>query len=204
VVDLRQLLIDNGTGKPVLNERPRTWVFDGTWLLEKRDEGAQKQFTKTRIVGPGSTRDPLRIGEGPLPLPIGQRPSDMLRTFDLSVMTGDAELPENTDAKLRELLKPCTQLKLIPRPGTRQARNFSEIRIWYRTTDSLPVFARAVGTTGSKDEVLLSNMRLNAEVPKGAFDTATPGPPWQGQVNELRASDEGGAPGPEADKKPAK
>ena len=35
--------------------------------MEFRD--AEKQFNKQRVVAEGDGRDPLRIGQGPLPLP---------------------------------------------------------------------------------------------------------------------------------------
>lgn len=184
-VDLTKLVIDNGGANLIVRDEVRRWAFDGVWLLEVKQ--ADKQWERHRIVGPGSTRDPLRIGEGPLPLPIGQRPADMLRAFDLSLLAGGDALPASENATLRKTLEPCTQLVLIPKPGTRQARNFREIRIWYRADDLLPLFARTVATTGGKDEILLSDLRLNAAVDGKVFDTTPPqGPEWKGNVNELR------------------
>lgn len=184
-VDLTKLVIDNGGANMIVRDEVRRWAFDGVWLLEVKQ--ADKQWERHRIVGPGSTRDPLRIGEGPLPLPIGQRPADMLRAFDLSLLAGGAALPESENATLRKTLEPCTQLVLIPKPGTRQARNFREIRIWYRADDMLPLFARTVALSGGKDEILLSDLRLNAAIDGKVFDTKPPqGPEWKGNVNELR------------------
>jgi hypothetical protein len=183
-IHLKSLEIDAGGPTNILRDEPRRWVFDGVWLTEFRD--AEKQFTKQRVVADGDDRDPLRIGQGPLPLPFGQRPADMLAVFDLQALGAMDELPENTPPSLKKRLEGSSQLKLIPRAGTRQAKDFREIRIWYRAEDLLPIFARTSKTDDTRDEVLLTDLKLNAPIPPGTIDTTTPRAQdgWKGSVNE--------------------
>lgn len=183
-VHLKTLLIDGGGPATIQRDEPRRWVFDGSWLVEFKD--AERQFTKQRVVAAGDQRDPMRIGEGPLPIPIGQRPADMRAAFDLALLSADAELPEGTPASLLKRLQGAVQLRLVPQEGTRQAADFREIRIWYRAEDLLPVFARTSNTSGTRDEILLWDLRLNETVPAGTFDTTTPDAKdgWQGQVRD--------------------
>lgn len=179
------LIIDAG-GQREQREDPKAYVFDGVWLLERRDR--DKQFSKVRVVAPGSTTDPLRIGEGPLPLPIGQRPADMTARFDVKIAGGLDGIGSDESKGLRALLEGCHQLVLKPKEGTRQARDFREIRMWYTKDGLLPTFARTLNTDDSKGEVMLTDMLINPPLAAGSFDTSTPraSEGWQGAVKEFR------------------
>jgi len=166
----------------------RSFIFDGTWLVE-RDEGG-KQFFKRRIVTETSNADPLRIGEGPFPLPIGQRRADIVGAFEVSLADPLENVPtgERFD-KLREMLTKAYQLKLSPKPGTRQARDYREVRLWYRQGDYLPVFAQSVNTDESRHEIFLINVEKNPKLPATAFVTDAPDPAvdvggWTVEISE--------------------
>ena len=166
----------------------RGFVFDGSWLVE-RDETA-KQFFKRRVVAPGSTADPMRIGEGPLPLPIGQRRADIVGRFEAVTVSPLDAVPEGLRfAKLRALLTDTHQLKLTPRPKSTQARDYTEIRLWYRIGDLLPVFAQSITPDGSKHEIFLLNTKKNEKLNDAVFSTAEPSRQdgWAVDVTEFRA-----------------
>ena len=190
-------------GNRLIEER-QDFVFDGSWLLEL--DFAGKQAIRRRVVAEGSGADPLRIGEGPLPLPIGQRKADVLGRFGVSLVAATEGLPEGEQfAALRTLLASAHQIRLEPRAGSEQARDFREIRLWYREPDLLPVFSQAVRTDGSRDEILLAPATLvkNGTVLPERFVTVPEavlpekGAGWNVEVMEFR----GGARAPEA--KPA-
>ncbi len=64
------------------DESRRHFVYDAGWLAEIDPD--RKQFVNRQIVAPGETFDPLRVGEGPLPLPLGQRADDVFARFMVS------------------------------------------------------------------------------------------------------------------------
>lgn len=165
-------------------EDKQSFTFDGTWLLETREDG--KFFVKRRIVAPGVIKDPVRIGEGPFPLPVGQRKMDMLERFNITIVQPLDQAPEKPDA-LRALLSKCIQLRLVPKVDTPGARDFREIRLWYRATDLMPIFAKTVNLDDSSSEVfLILKDGWDKPVSPAVFST-TPPPAeegWKGDIIE--------------------
>ncbi len=175
-VDFREMIVDEKK-----RDERQTYVFDGQWLLT--ENWKEKQFSRYELVRDGEGQDPMKLGEGPLPLPIGQKKADMVERFVVSVpgvLEGIGEGEEFAD--LRKLLEKATQIKLTPREGTREAKDFREIRVWYRSGDWLPIFAQSVNTDETKAEVLLVGLARNVEV--GAKDFSTK--PQEGWTGESR------------------
>jgi hypothetical protein len=174
-------LVLDGTRK---RDEKREFVFDGAVLIEKRHD--LKEYERYIVANPGDEADPLRIGEGPFPVPIGQRKADLVARFDVTIASPLENAPESP--RLRDQLATCTQLKLIPKPATRQAKDFSEIRLWYRNSDNLPIFAQTVNPDGSSSEVFLVDVQVNTPVPATTFNTALPpaSEGWKGKEEDIR------------------
>ena len=172
--------IPDAAGQMRRESDPQDFIFDGTWLLERRHN--DKFFARRRMLAPGAGRDPLKIGEGPFPLPIGQRKADMLERFDVTIVDVMDSAPDNP--RLREVLKGCTQLRLLPRVETLGAKDFREIRLWFREPDALPIFAQTINRDDSSAEVFLVNVKRNEPVAPGSFDTTPPADAegWKGDV----------------------
>jgi len=164
------------------------YVFDGEWLLELDLE--EKQFTRRQIVPPGETFDPLRIGEGPFPIPIGQRPEDILRRFDAELAEPTAGIRED-ESSLRTLTSQWSQLKLVPKASWEDEIEFAEIRLWYQRRDDgmlLPRMARTLNVAGDESTVILANIKVNEEarIDRSKLDTNPPREGWNGQIIEWR------------------
>jgi outer membrane lipoprotein-sorting protein len=130
--------------------------------------------------------DPLRLGEGPFPIPIGQRKDDVLARFSVELRPGPEEIvtsPENV-----KKFESCYQLRLIPKPGTEEARQYRELRVWYYKATLLPRMARSVETDGSMSEFQLAHMQVNQPLPDGVFDISVPAG-WAVEENEFRRQD---------------
>lgn len=178
-INLDTMLIE---GK--VRDDKKQFIFDGHYLLETWP--TQKQYVRRHIVGADQKKDPLRIGEGPFPIPVGQRKADLLARFNISVVPALESAPESE--QLRRILFTCIQLKLIPKEGTEQAKAFSEIRLWYASADMLPIFAGTANTDGSSNEVFLTSIKKNAPIPDSTFDTTAPKKTdgWNGEEQDLR------------------
>ncbi len=172
-----QIMFDNK-----LRPKDKTaYIFDGAYLLEL--DYAGQQFMRKHLVGPNQIKDPLRIGEGLFPVPVGQRKADLLTRFDITVVDPLDNVANND--KLRELLSQCVQLKLVPKAGGEQAKIFSEIRLWYRQTDMLPIFTQTVNVDGATTEVFLVDIKKNPPIDPASFVT-TPPAGWAGDEEDLR------------------
>lgn len=174
-VDFTSTIIDNAR-----HADEQTFIFDGEWFIEKSPE--QKQIIKRQVVPKGQSIDPLAIGEGPFPIPIGQKRDRILERFEASLAPPGESFPAGTPP---EALRETWQLRLVPRRGTDEARQYREVRIWYRKDDLLPRMARTTDKDDSSTEIFLTSMKLNAPLPKGAFDTTTP-EGWDQEVREFR------------------
>ena len=178
-VDFTSLTADN-----VRRPEVRTFIFDGAWFVERQPD--VKQIHKRRVVPPGETIDPLAIGEGPFPIPIGQKRERILQRFSAELRPAD-DFPDAAQpgVALPPNLKDTYQLKLIPRATAQESKQFHEIRIWYRKSDLLPRIARTIDRDDAINVFLLTNIKLNETLPPGAFDTTVP-PGWDAQVDEYR------------------
>lgn len=158
----------------------RIWIFDGHWLVEMDFE--TRFVDRREVVRKGEQIDPLAIGQGPLPIPIGQKRDQIVARFEASLPAfGDGFEPGKAPPSLADTY----QLHLKPRPGTQEARDFREVRIWYRKADLLPRLARAVHKDGSTTEVFMLDMQVNKDIPETVFDTRTP-PGWNEQIHDFR------------------
>lgn len=158
----------------------RIWVFDGRWLVEM---DFQTRFVHRReVVRPGEQADPLALGQGPLPIPIGQKREKIVERFEATLAPfSDGFDQDRAPPSLAETY----QLHLKPRPGMQEGRDFREVRIWYRKADLLPRLARALHKDGSTTEVFLPDMQVNQDLPDTVFDTRTP-PGWAEQIDDFR------------------
>lgn len=187
-----------------------TYIFDGEWLVEKLPEQQPKLFIKRQVVQPGQKFNPLRIGEGPFPIPIGQRKADILQRYTAELLPAAAGLdaPDGADAierrdaeQAKAAAAGSVQLRLVPRPERAEDDDFSEIRLWYRASKDgvlLPRMARTQSKAGDTTAVLLINTEVQlaggpenpaAAVPPEVLDVRTPRPeegwevviqPWRG------------------------
>ncbi|MEM7755130.1 MAG: hypothetical protein AAF297_05790 [Planctomycetota bacterium] len=179
-----------------LERQDQLFVFDGEWLVEK--VASDRRFTKRQVAPPGSTFDPLRIGEGPFPVPLGQRPADIVARYNAELRPAteglrDAALAEFAEANL-------VQLRLTPKPEYEDTDDFTEIRLWYdpQTPAMLPKIARTETAIGDVSLVVVARAELNQDLPADVFDTSTPprGEGWNVTVSAYRAPVRTNAPVP--------
>ena len=128
------------------------FAFGDGWLVEFDD--ARRQCIERQIAPEGSGFDPLKLGEGPLPLPVGQRAAEVQRRFTVAF----APAP---DAPLLKRLEGVQGLVLVPRKGSGVDEDFEEVRVWYdlRTFAPVGVLARLRG--GDVKTVLLREVVRN-------------------------------------------
>lgn len=175
-----------------LEREEQLFVFDGEWLVEK--VAGDRRFTKRQVAPPGSDFDPLRIGEGPFPVPIGQDPKEILKRYDAELRPPGEGLDDEGLRGFAE--RALVQMRLVPKPERAEIDDFEEIRLWYdpQTEAMLPRMARTVNASGDVSLVVLLAPVVNAGLPAEVFDTSTPpkSEGWSVTVSAYRESETGG------------
>lgn len=170
-----------------LDEQPRSFVFDGTWLAEV--DWKRRTFIRRQIVADGERYDPLQLGKGPFPLPLGQHREQVNRLFEPTLVEPTDADPEGT-----------VHLRLTPRQFGEEGERLSEfarVDIWYDRQSLLP---RQIVTRDNLDAEMANittvvlrkpvTGMLPADADKSAFDTTPPaGGGWDVTVNALKDAD---------------
>jgi len=136
-------------------------VFDGHWLIDRN--GSAKIFRKIEIAPPGKKFNPLRLGQGPIPIPIGQKPSDVQKEFHIQLLK-NKKMPPHT-----------VGLKLIPRD--KSAFTFVEVDFWINTRTWLPVKIIRTDPDGTPTTARLSKIVINKTM-RHDFHLSPPGSGW--------------------------
>jgi|GEM_PF-317652 len=151
------------------------FTFADGWLVEFDD--TRHQCIERQLVPPGRNLDPLRLGEGPMPLPIGQNSDDVRRRFGVSL----APPPE---VPLLKKLQNVQGLLLIPRKGSGIEEDFEQVCVWYDLHTLAPVGVVARLKGGDTKTVLLRDVVVNGgldETSKSMLRTTVP-EGWQRDV----------------------
>jgi hypothetical protein len=158
-------------------------IADG-WLCEQ--DYKNKSFTKRQIVKPGEDFDPLALGEGPVPLPIGQKKSEVMARFDVT----ETELP--LDVPLLGSLRDVAALRLVPKSGTPMAKDHENIDLFYDRTTLVPVGVVMREKNGNRTVARISKPVVNGEVKaedRALLEIPTPDPKeWAIDVKPLAGS----------------
>jgi hypothetical protein len=123
-------------------------------------------------VPPGEHFDPLKLGEGPFPLPVGQPAKEVLARFEATALS------QPQDATLAKALAetPAEGLMLVPRPGTSEAKDIRQVEIFYDPKLLLPVGLCLTETSGDRKTVLLRDLRRNQGVDEKLLEVVAPNP----------------------------
>jgi hypothetical protein len=133
-------------------EKLKHYVFSGRWMAEIDYEN--KQFLKRELISPEENKivDPFELGNGPVPLPIGQTKESVLKNFNVTII----ERPD--EGQLSKLDEKVVGLLLIP---TKQKSNWESIELFYNPETWLPVGVRTIEDDGTKRVSRLTDVKLN-------------------------------------------
>ncbi len=169
------------------DEIDQRYVFVDGWLVEI--DGAKRQFIKRQIVDPRSDQDPLRLGEGPLLIPFGQRRADIESTFRVS------PAPPPT-GRLAEAVDPASlrSLRLTPIVAPRDGDGYQTIDLHYDRETLLPALVLATDMNDSRSTVRILDPRQNTgltETDDAMLSARTPSPTeWTIDIRPWRESPE--------------
>jgi hypothetical protein len=127
-------------------------------MLTDRDYDKQTEVQR-QVVKPGQKIDPLKLGEGPFPLPIGQKKEAVHNQFDVLLLPPDKDDPADS-----------THLQLKPKPDNNLARRFAQVDVWVDRQSAMPVRIVTLDQTRQTLRTTnLKNLRLGQTVADADF-----------------------------------
>lgn len=125
------------------------FLLDNGWLI---DRDYQKKVEDHRqVLRPGEKVNLLKLGEGPFPLPIGQKKEEVHRLFDVARVAPAKSDPPNT-----------IHLQLKPKAGTQFAKRFGAIDVWVDRTTRFPARIHTENPEGGDERTTtLTDVHLN-------------------------------------------
>lgn len=131
-------------------------MFDGRWYHELQPK--TKTLIRREVRRENDTSNPYKIGEGPFPLPFGQKKADLLREFEIRYTDQSEGGPAGAD-----------HLILTPRTGTRTGRLYRQVDFWVAREGKeagLPVMVKAARKDGMGEvneymSVTMEKIRVN-------------------------------------------
>lgn len=184
-----KLVIETSPTSQETSELDDHYLYENGWLWET--DSIHKSVKKRQVAPEGSSFDPLKLGEGDLPLPIGQTKRSVLESFEASSCPVP---PVRTLAPLKDV----EGLKLVPKPHSALAKDYTELQVFYGASGEIAVLhgVHLVQTNKDTITILLRNPKVNAEF--GANDQALFATPdlderrsagWAVDVQRLPAKD---------------
>jgi outer membrane lipoprotein-sorting protein len=157
---LRVIFEKRETAKRSFDERVEYLLQDG-WLTD-RTYDPKRIEVRRQVLRPGEKINLLKLGEGPFPLPIGQKKEAVHEQFDVKKPAAAKDDPPGT-----------VHVQLAPKPGTRFAKKFDAIDVFVDAKSHMPVrIDTAQGETVRTTE--LKNFKINPTPPLTDADFALP------------------------------
>jgi len=172
-VHFKTLLVDRA-----LRPQARTYVFDGTYLVERIED--QRQFFKRRVVEEGSAAaapeaDPLALGEGPFAVPLTSDPERVLERFTVRVVDASEGEDEASGKNVR----------LRYEPRREGVAEFHTADVWYDRETLLPVRARTADASENVTDIRLSGIETGIEIDPARFNLEPPEDSgWRVEIRE--------------------
>lgn len=120
----RVTFTERDTGQRIFDEKIE-YLLEGGWLTDR--DYQRKIEVRRQVLQPGEKIDLLKLGEGPFPLPIGQKKEHVHAQFDVTKEKPEKDDPAGT-----------VRVRLTPKPDSQFARKFDEIDVWVDAKTHMP------------------------------------------------------------------
>ncbi|MCG3178362.1 MAG: hypothetical protein BIFFINMI_00689 [Phycisphaerae bacterium] len=152
---------DKTTGDGYVSDKKEIYVFDGRWLHELKEKS--KQLNHREIVPEGESLDPTRLGEGPFPLPFGQKKADVLENFRVELIAPAKDDPKESD-----------HVKLMPKAGSTFDKRYKRIEFYLARDTTLPLRVVLEDFNDTVKTAEFSNLRANPKLTEKDFELRIP------------------------------
>ena len=119
------------------------WLWDRTYL--------NKTEVKRQVLKPGQKINVLKLGEGPLPLPIGQDPAEVRKQFSVTKIPLTDKDPAGS-----------AHVQLVPTETNQQFKGkFKSIDVFVDPKTGFPNRIDTVDPSGAKKSTTLTDLKVN-------------------------------------------
>ena len=148
------------------------YAFDGKRLSVARHK--LKHIQRYRI--PKEKRqEPMKLGEGPFPMPFGQKADEVLKHFTATARPAKDGEPKDTD-----------HLELIPRGESAQDLNIVGIEMWVGRDTHLPTRIVSTSRDMNVTTVDLAELKTDVELEEAVFSIPKPSG-WRESIENLES-----------------
>lgn len=138
------------------------YTLDGGWLLDR--DYQKKIEVRRQVAKPGQKINLLKLGEGPFPLPIGQKKEEVYKQFDVKKMPVAKDDPAGT-----------AHVQLKPKEGTSFAQRMLQMDVWVNAATHFPDKIEVVDANGTNVRTThLTNVTVNPQPALADRDFALP------------------------------
>jgi outer membrane lipoprotein-sorting protein len=142
-------------------------------IIQKYDQNLEQHL---QIAQPGQQVNPIKLGEGTFPLPIGQDPTEVKKQFDVKLVPHDKDDPPHT-----------IHAELTPKPGTHLAKRFMKIGVWVDMETNFTPRIEGVDTNGVQVETTdLTNLKINSGLKDADFQLPPPPTDWSVKTEDFQ------------------
>ncbi len=160
----RGVIVETPDGRPGLREERVEYVLRDGELIDRKY--STRVETRRKLPPEEGKRDLLKLGEGPFPLPIGQKRDDVYAQFEVAETKPAADdMPEMAAAE------GTRRLRLTPKAGTPLADDFQWLEIDVGLSDGMPTKVITLNRAGTETRVTeLRNPVRDGPIPADAFE----------------------------------
>jgi hypothetical protein len=128
------------------------FCFDGKWFREIREQ--TRGVIDREVVAPGEKFDPFKLGEGPFPLPFGQKKAEILKEFKVTLIPPTKDDPAKTD-----------HLLMIPLETGKFHKKYKQVEFWVDQKGALPVKMVSEDRHSNIITATFKDIELNTNIP---------------------------------------
>ncbi len=171
------------------------WAFDGQWITNVKHKA--KQMLRIQVAAGKAADNVFRIGEGPIVMPIGQKPEDVIETFEVhnkrpGFLKALADF-ERKDVSVQNL-PDARYLLLVTREKYKNKINYVMVELWIDPKTDLPMQMVAykgdhAGLRGIKEVTYgrFEDYKLDEQIDPAVFTPPTPtSPGWKVDIERLK------------------
>lgn len=144
------------TGDTLADDRKEYLLADG-WLTDR--DYVKRIEVRRQVLRPGEKMNLLKLGEGPFPLPIGQKKEEVKRHFDVRKIAPAKGDPAGS-----------IHLVLKTKPDSSFAGKFKAIDVWIDPKTDMPVRIDTIDPKeNDQKSTVLKNVRINPQIGDADF-----------------------------------
>jgi outer membrane lipoprotein-sorting protein len=164
------VIFDTQTADGATSKQKVEYLLADDWLTDR--DYIRKTEIRRQILRPGEKINPLKLGEGPFPLPIGQSKEEVYKEFTVT-----------KPAPAKDDVPDSLHLQLTPKSGSQFADKFASIDVYIDLKTGFPV--RIVTIDDNQTIIRTTNLQVlsrNAGLSDKDFQLSSIGGDWNRRV----------------------